>query len=611
MTMPPGLHNAPAVGHFMRFGAQLRPGGGVDFNLWAPKARTAEVVLGRGVEGEELDRVAAISEPGGWWRVHVADASADTRYQWQIDGALRVPDPAAREAPEGPHGLCKVSQPGGYAWHRADWRGRPWQEMVFYELHVGTFTLAGTYAAAAAELPRLAALGFTAIELMPLATFGGQWGWGYDGVLPFAPHPAYGKPDDLKHFVDAAHALGLCVFLDVVYNHFGPDGNYLHAYAPAFFSATNDSPWGPAINFDAEGSDTVREFFVHNALYWIEEFRMDGLRLDAVHAIVDDGRPHILQAISESVRGLARSTGRHVHLVLENEKNQAGWLVAPEGLGAGYDAQWNDDFHHALHVALTGESHTYYAQFARDPMALLARVLTHGFAFPHGRLATHEDPPLALTAMVHSWATTTRLETARLAKGCRHWCQSRPPNWHCCWSCSRQRSPWSSWATNSGHPRRSIISPIGRATCGTRYGQGGRTSSAMRPPKRARSPTPAMPPPGLRVASAGKNRSCPQGGHAALCCSARSKSAANGSRRTPNTWPTAGTPPSAWALAGCAWCGPTGTGCGGAWRPTWGLSHCQQRRPPLPGRPCWHTAGQPKHPAPRPPGLPGPPAGPA
>jgi maltooligosyltrehalose trehalohydrolase len=401
MTMPPGLHNAPAVGHFMRFGAQLRPGGGVDFNLWAPKARTAEVVLGRGVEGEELDRVAAISEPGGWWRVHVADASADTRYQWQIDGALRVPDPAAREAPEGPHGLCKVSQPGGYAWHRADWRGRPWQEMVFYELHVGTFTLAGTYAAAAAELPRLAALGFTAIELMPLATFGGQWGWGYDGVLPFAPHPAYGEPDDLKHFVDAAHALGLCVFLDVVYNHFGPDGNYLHAYAPAFFSATNDSPWGPAINFDAEGSDTVREFFVHNALYWIEEFRMDGLRLDAVHAIVDDGRPHILQAISESVRGLARSTGRHVHLVLENEKNQAGWLVAPEGLGAGYDAQWNDDFHHALHVALTGESHTYYAQFARDPMALLARVLTHGFAFPHGRLATHEDPPLALTAMVH------------------------------------------------------------------------------------------------------------------------------------------------------------------------------------------------------------------
>ena len=385
----------------MRFGAHLRPGDGVDFNLWAPQGRSAAVLWRRGPHDETLARLPATPEPGGWWHVHVADATAQSHYQWQIDGSLRVPDPAARAAPQGPHGLCQVTEPGKYPWHRADWRGRPWKEMVFYELHVGTFTPAGTYAAVAAELPRLAALGFTAIELMPLATFGGQWGWGYDGVLPFAPHPAYGTPDDLKHLVDAAHALGLCVFLDVVYNHFGPDGNYLHAYAPAFFSPTNDSPWGPAINFDGEGSETVREFFVHNALYWIEEFRMDGLRLDAVHAIVDDGHPHILQAISETVRGFARTAGRHVHLVLENEKNQTAWLSAPEGADRTYDGQWNDDFHHALHVALTGESHTYYAKFARDPLSLLARVLTHGFAFPQGRLATDDDPPIALTALVN------------------------------------------------------------------------------------------------------------------------------------------------------------------------------------------------------------------
>lgn len=385
----------------MRFGARLRADGGVDFNLWAPQARSAAVLYRHGAEEGQLDCLQATSEPGGWWHAHIEDATAHTRYQWQINDSLRVPDPAAREAPHGPHGLCRVTEPSRYSWHRPDWRGLAWEELVFYELHIGTFTPAGTYEAAAAELPRLADLGFTAIELMPLATFGGQWGWGYDGVLPFAPHPAYGTPDDLKRFVDAAHALGLCVFLDVVYNHFGPDGNYLHAYAPTFFSATNDSPWGPAINFDGEGSATVREFFVHNALYWIEEFRMDGLRLDAVHAIVDDGRPHILQAISDAVRASAQSAGRHVHLVLENEKNQTAWLRAPEGASPIYDGQWNDDFHHALHVALTGESHTYYAKFARDPMTLLARVMTHGFAFPHGRLATDSDPPLALTAMVN------------------------------------------------------------------------------------------------------------------------------------------------------------------------------------------------------------------
>lgn len=391
----------PGMGHPMPFGARLRAGGGVDFSLWAPAASDAAVLLLHDAGTPSLLPLPAARTPDGWWHAHAAKATAATHYQWQIDGRLRVPDPAARQAPEGPHGLCQVSDPANYAWHRSEWRGRPWHELVLYELHVGTFTPAGTYAAAEAELPRLAALGFTAIELMPLATFGGRWGWGYDGVLPFAPHPAYGAPDDLKHFVDAAHALGLCVFLDVVYNHFGPDGNYLSSYAPAFFSSTHDSPWGPAINFDGQGSEVVRAFFVHNALYWIEEFRMDGLRLDAVHAIADASHPHILEAISEPIRALARATGRHVHLVLENEKNQTHWLPPQGHAPARYDAQWNDDFHHALHVALTGESHTYYAKYARDPVALLARVLTHGFAFPHGQSSTRSDPPVPLTACVH------------------------------------------------------------------------------------------------------------------------------------------------------------------------------------------------------------------
>ncbi|CAN7265660.1 malto-oligosyltrehalose trehalohydrolase [Acidovorax sp. LjRoot194] len=387
--------------HHMPFGAQLRRRGGVDFRLWAPAASEVSLVHVPDDGAAPPSSSAAERLSGGWWHVALATATASTHYQWLINGDLAVPDPAARQAPQGPHGMCRVSDPSAYAWKQPDWSGRPWHELVFYELHVGTFTPAGTYAAAAAQLPRLAALGFTAIEVMPVATFGGQWGWGYDGVLPFAPHPAYGSPDDLKQLVDTAHALGLCVFLDVVYNHFGPDGNYLQAYAPEFFSRRHDSPWGRAINFDLEGSEVVRAFFLHNALYWIEEFRMDGLRLDAVHAIADDSDPDILQEISTRVSTLAEASGRQVHLVLENEKNQPERLAAPASASGHYDGQWNDDFHHAVHVALTGESHTYYAKFAAHPIDHLARVLTHGFAFPNGRPATEADAPLPLAVLVN------------------------------------------------------------------------------------------------------------------------------------------------------------------------------------------------------------------
>lgn len=216
-------------GHAMPFGARLRADGGVDFRLWAPAAPHVTLLHAPG-PGASLLPHPASKIGGGWWQAHLPQATAATRYQWQIGQALRVPDPAARQAPDGPHVPCAVTDPGAYVWHTEHWQGRPWRELVFYELHVGSFTPEGTYDTAATHLPRLAALGFTAIELMPLATFGGGWGWGYDGVLPFAPHPAYGPPDALKHFVDAAHALGLCVFLDVVYNHFGPDGKIGRAH---------------------------------------------------------------------------------------------------------------------------------------------------------------------------------------------------------------------------------------------------------------------------------------------------------------------------------------------------------------------------------------------
>ncbi len=383
--------------HTMPFGARLLADGGARFSLWAPAAQQLSLWYRPSLQA--AGRVLpAVRMDSGWWQANVADAGAGTLYRWRVDGKLDVPDPASRSNPWGPHEPSVLTDPQAHAWTTA-WTGRPWHELVFYELHVGSFTPSGTFEGAARHLPELADLGFTAVQLMPLAGFAGQWGWGYDGVLPFAPHGAYGTPEELKRFVDQAHALGMCVFIDVVYNHFGPDGNYLNAYAPDFFSSSHTSPWGAAINFDQEGSAVVRDFFVHNALYWIAEFGMDGLRLDAVHAIADDSRPDILQELSARVRELATASGRQVHLVLENEKNQPARLgPSPEpGL---YDAQWNDDFHHAVHVALTDESQGYYAKFARHPLALLARVLTHGFAFPEAASVAGGDP-VPLSCMVN------------------------------------------------------------------------------------------------------------------------------------------------------------------------------------------------------------------
>ena len=363
--------------HAMPFGAALRAGGGVEFRLWAPGATRCELALGS--DGQQL--LPAGRDTEGWWTC-LDQASGDgSRYRWRIDGDLLVPDPASRSNPDGVHGASSVVDPALFKWDEA-WAGRPWSEVVLYELHVGAFTREGTFNAAAAKLEQLAALGVTAIELMPLSAFGGRFGWGYDGVLPFAPHPVYGTPEDLKRFIQQAHRLGIMVMLDVVYNHFGPEGNYLNAYASDFFSKTHGSPWGAAINFDGPGSPTVRDFFIHNALYWIEEYRIDGLRLDAVHAIADASEPDLLEELSRRVRETAGD--RHVHLVCENENN-AHQRLAPRPERGRYDGQWNDDFHHALYVALTGDSSGYYHDYGAQPIDLLARSLTHGMLFEGSR----------------------------------------------------------------------------------------------------------------------------------------------------------------------------------------------------------------------------------
>lgn len=385
----------------MPFGAELRDDG-VRFALWAPSASDVRLVL----DGQEHP----MPEQGeGWRRLTLHNARAGSRYGFRIDGDLVVPDPASRFQPDDVNGLSAVTDPA-FAWTDAGWRGRPWEEAVIYEAHVGTATPEGTYAALAKDLERLRGLGITALQLMPLADFAGRRNWGYDGVLPYAPDAAYGTPDDLKRLIDRAHGLGLMVMLDVVYNHFGPTGNYLHSYAASFFTNRHETPWGAAINFDGADGRAVREFFVHNALYWIEEFHFDGLRFDAVHAIIDDSDPHLLGEIATRIR--QSCPDRHVHLVLENEFNQARWLQRDErGRAKLYDAQWNDDIHHCWHVLMTGESEAYYHDFANDPVALLGRCLAEGFAYqgevsPHSGKARGERsgelPPSAFVAFLQN-----------------------------------------------------------------------------------------------------------------------------------------------------------------------------------------------------------------
>jgi malto-oligosyltrehalose trehalohydrolase/trehalose-phosphatase len=359
----------------MPFGAEPLGQGRSRFRLWAPSAREVTLVL------DAPARVAPMEARGeGWWE-RIEAAPPGTRYRYRLDGGLEVPDPASRFNPEGLPGSSEVIDPDAFEWEDGAWSGRRWEEAVLYELHVGTFTAEGTFAGVRSRLDYLAQLGATAIELMPIAGFPGRRGWGYDGVLPFAPHAPYGRPEELKELIVAAHTRGLMVFLDIVYSHFGPAGNHLHAYAPRFFHERDSTPWGAAINFDGPDSRPVRDFFIHNALYWIEEYHMDGLRLDAAHAIRDDSRPDILTELAAAVQA-GPGRARPIHLVLENDRNQARYLErAPDGTARHYDAQWNDDAHHACHVLLTGETDGYYADYAQDAERHLGRCLAEGYAY--------------------------------------------------------------------------------------------------------------------------------------------------------------------------------------------------------------------------------------
>ena len=381
--------------HEMPFGAQLLPDGRVRFRLWAPAAERVELVL----ESSPQPPVVPLDRSSdGWFEGITDEAHAGSLYRYRIDGGLLVPDPACRCNPQGVHGPSEVIDPEAFDWTDVEWRARPWRDSVVYELHVGTFTPEGTFAAVAGRLEHLQRLGVSAIEIMPVAEFPGSRGWGYDGVLPYAPASAYGRPEDLKALVCAAHAHGIAVMLDVVYNHFGPEGNFLHAYAPQFFTDRHSTPWGAAMDF--EGSRAVRDFFIHNALYWLEEYHLDGLRLDAVHAILDSSEPHILTEIARAARS-GPGRDRPVYLVLENLDNEAH-LLGPPGAADTFDAQWNDDSHHCLHVLLTGESGGYYQDYQERPHRLLCRSLAEGFAYqgedsrhlgrPRGERSEHLPP---------------------------------------------------------------------------------------------------------------------------------------------------------------------------------------------------------------------------
>lgn len=357
------------------------------FALWAPDAFYVSVEL------QDGRSIAMLSQADGWFEVELA-CPAGTLYRFNIDGERDVPDPASRAQAQDVHGWSRVVDPLAYQWQHSQWQGRPWHEAVIYELHVGAM---GGYAEVEKHLPRLVELGVTAIELMPLAQFPGERNWGYDGVLPYAPHSAYGSPEQLKHLIDCAHGHGLAVILDVVYNHFGPDGNYLGQYAKGFFQEDVHTPWGAGIDFERR---EVRDFFLDNALMWLLEYRFDGLRLDAVHAI---DNPGFLQELAQRVRQQV-DTGRHVWLMLENELNQASLLKHD------FDAQWNDDFHNVLHVLLTGETDAYYSDFAEQPTDRLARCLGEGFIY-QGHTTRHghargepsaELPPTAFVAFLQN-----------------------------------------------------------------------------------------------------------------------------------------------------------------------------------------------------------------
>ncbi len=358
-------------GFELTWGAEVVDEGAARFRLWAPALQSLSLLAVPSGKSQPMQRASE-----GWFELVTDLVAAGDSYLFQLPNGMRVPDPAARAQRRDVHGPSKLIDPRAYEWSCPDWRGRPWEEAVIYELHPGTFSADGTFAGVEAKLDDLVALGVTVVELMPVNQFSGTRGWGYDGVLIYAPHTAYGGPEPLKQLIDAAHVRGLMVLLDVVYNHFGPDGNYLHTYASGFFNPERHTPWGVAIAYDRA---PVRAFFIENALYWLEEYRFDGLRLDAIDQIRDDGDPSLVAEIAMRVR--ERITDRHVHLTTEDDRNIVALHKRSDGVAKLCTGEWNDDFHHAAHVIATHESDGYYRDFIEEPVAKLARSLAEGYVY--------------------------------------------------------------------------------------------------------------------------------------------------------------------------------------------------------------------------------------
>jgi maltooligosyltrehalose trehalohydrolase len=375
---------ATVFGRRLPIGAEVLPEGGVHFRVWAPRCRQLIVDM------EGLPAAPLSAEPGGYFSGPVAEARPGMRYRLRLDsGDEARPDPASRFQPEGPHGPSEIIDPTAFGWTDAAWGGRRRDELVIYEMHIGTFTPEGTWQAAQRELPALAELGITCLEIMPVADFPGDFGWGYDGVDLFAPTHLYGRPDDFRAFVDGAHALGIAVILDVVYNHLGPDGNYLKQFSEGYFTDRYKNEWGEAVNFDGPDSGPVREFVLANARYWVQEFHLDGLRLDATQQMFDASEDHILAAITREV--CEASVGRSTIVIGENEPQQARLVRPPERGGYGLDALWNDDFHHSAIVALTGRREAYYTDYRGRPNEFVAAA-KYGFLYQGQRYVWQKKP---------------------------------------------------------------------------------------------------------------------------------------------------------------------------------------------------------------------------
>ncbi len=362
------------------------------FEVWAPLAGTVDVQI----DGASYPLQAL---QGGWWRAEIEQAGPGTEYSFLVDGQDPVPDPRSDFQPHGIEAPSRVIDHSAFSWSDRGWQPKPLSSAVVYELHIGTFTPQGTFRSAIERLDYLVDLGVTHLELMPLGQFSGPWGWGYDGVNIYAPHQAYGTPDDLKTLVNACHARGLAVLLDVVYNHFGPAGNHLDQFGPYLIEAYK-TPWGPAVNLDHKGSYEVRQFFCDNAVMWLRDYHFDGLRLDAVHAFFDRSAIHFLEYLASEIESLSAKLGRHFALIAESDLNDPRIITSREAGGYGLDAQWSDDFHHALHSVLTGERKGYYEDFGS--LAQLAKALRHGYVYDgiyschRGRL--HGRPAIGLPA---------------------------------------------------------------------------------------------------------------------------------------------------------------------------------------------------------------------